>query len=204
MGVGQARVQSKLLCRLGLGRFLEMHHILITAKQRVGWSFAMDGRLTRRSAVCRRDWSGRTIVPRTHKCLRTRSKSGVLSGFPTALEPTLPRCLPGTNASALRSDRKAGQFLLRHDDIPPPPPIVVALGVCRLRLARIYVSSCPSSSIKGAVWEGRREFFLGGIRKSIVREDRLGVMCDQRRIKSGKKPAVGRNHFLPILRRPPM
>ena len=164
----------------------------------------MDGRLIRWSAVCRRDWSGRRIVPSAQKCFRTRSKSGVLSGFPTALEPTLPRSLPGTNHSTLRSDRKAGQFLLRHDDVPRPPPIVVALGVCRLRLARIYVSSCPSSSLKGAVWEGRTEFFLGGIRKSIVREGKSGTMCDVRRMKSGKKLAAGLDHFLSILRKPPM
>jgi hypothetical protein len=29
-------------------------------------------------------------------------------------------------------------------------------------------------------------------------------MCDLRRMKSGKKPAVGLDPFLPILRKPPM
>jgi hypothetical protein len=29
-------------------------------------------------------------------------------------------------------------------------------------------------------------------------------MCDPQRMKSGKKPAAGRNHFLLILRKPPM
>ena len=74
----------------------------------------------------------------------------------------------GQTLVPLPSDRKAGQLLVPRDDIPPPPPVLVTLGVCRLRLARICSSSYPSSSLKGAVWEGRREFFLGGIRKSIV------------------------------------
>jgi hypothetical protein len=66
------------------------------------------------------------------------------------------------------------------------------------------VGTYPSSSLKGAVWKGRTEFFLGGIRKSIVTEGKSEVMCDPQRMKSGKKPAAGRNHFLPILRKPPM
>src|SRR5580692_9949963 len=45
----------------------------------------------------------------------------------------------------------------------------------------------PSSPLKGAVWESRREFFPGGIEKSIVREGEFGMMCDLRRMKSGKK-----------------
>ena len=32
--------------------------------------------------------------------------------------------------------------------------------------------------------------------KSIVTEGKSEVMCDPQRMKSGKKPAVGRNHFL--------
>jgi len=65
----------------------------------------MDGQLSRRSAVCRQGWSGHRVVPWTQKCFRTRSKSSILSGFPTALESTLPRSSPGTNVSALRSYR---------------------------------------------------------------------------------------------------
>ena len=128
----------------------------------------MDGRLIRSSAVCRRNWGVHTILPGIQKCSRTTSGSVVLSGFPTALEPTLPRLSFGQTLVTLPSDRKAGQLLLSPDDIPPPAPVVVAIGVCRLRLARIYGSSFPSSLLKGAVWEGRTEFFLGGIRKSIV------------------------------------
>lgn len=163
----------------------------------------MHGRLIRSGTVCRRDWSAHRIVSEDQKCFRTRSKSVGLSGFPTAAGATLPRSFPVTNASPLPSDRKAGPLLMPRNDIPPPPPVVVALGVCRLRLARICSSSYPSSSLKGAVWEGRREFFLGGIRKSIVREGPFAMMCDLRRMKSGKKPAAGRNHFLPILQKPP-
>ena len=159
----------------------------------------MGGQLGRSAAVCGRKWGARTIVPGIQKCSRITSESGVLSGFPTALEPTLPRSLPGTNAGTLRSDRKAGQFLLQRDDIPPPPPVCRRARSLPPPPGPDVVSSCPSSSIQGAVWEGRTEFFLGGIRKSIVREDRSGVMCDQRRIKSGKKPAVGLKHFLQTL-----
>ena len=163
----------------------------------------MDGRLIRRSAVCRRGWTGRRIVPGAQKCFRTRSKSDVLSGFPTALQPTLLPSFPGTNTGTEPSGLRVNQPPLPRDDIPPPP-LVVSLRVCRLRLARIHVSSCPSSSIEGAVWEGRTEFFPGGIRKSIVREGKSGTMCDVRHMKSGRKPAVGLYHFLSILRKLPM
>jgi hypothetical protein len=163
----------------------------------------MDGRLICSSAVCRRDWSARRIVPGAQKSFRTRSKSVVLSGFPTALQSTLRRLALGTTASTLLSEQEAGQLLLSRNDIPPPC-IVGALEVCRLRLARIYGSSCPSSSLKGALREGLTEFFLGGIKKSIVTEGKSGVMCDLQRMKSGKKLADGLNRFLPILRKPPM
>ena len=85
----------------------------------------MDGRLTCSSAVRRRDWSARGIVPGVQKCFRTRLKSVVLSGFPTALEPTLPPLVPGANASTLPSNWRARQLPRPRDDIPPPPPVVV-------------------------------------------------------------------------------
>jgi hypothetical protein len=62
----------------------------------------------------------------------------------------------------------------------------------------------PSSSLKGAVWEGRTEFLLGGIEKSIVREGQFGMMCDLQRMKCGKKRAAGRRRFLPTLHKPPI
>jgi hypothetical protein len=65
-------------------------------------------------------------------------------------------------------------------------------------------SSSPSSLLKGAVWEGQTEFFLGGIKKSIVRVGKSGLMCDLQRMKSGKKHAAGRMRFLPIPRKPPI
>jgi hypothetical protein len=88
----------------------------------------MGERLICSSAVCRRDRSARRIALGDQKCCRTRSKSGVLSGFPTALEPTLRRFSLVTNLSTLPSDRKAGQLLVPRDDIPPPS-VVVALGI---------------------------------------------------------------------------
>lgn len=163
----------------------------------------MDGRLNCSRATCRRNWSARRIVPGAQKSFRTRSKSVVLSGFPTALQSALRRLTLGTTTSTLQSEQKAGQLLLSHNDIPPPV-VAAALEVCRLRLARIYDSSCPSSSLKGAVWKDRTEFFLGGTRKSIVQEGESVAMCDRRRMKSGRKPVVALNPFLPILRKPPM
>jgi DNA-directed RNA polymerase specialized sigma24 family protein len=94
----------------------------------------MAGQLIRSSAVCRHDWSARRIVPGVQKCFRTRSQSGVLSGFPTALEPTVPPSSPGTSASSRPSGRRPSQLPLPRDDIPatasrsrrarslPPPP----------------------------------------------------------------------------------
>jgi len=95
----------------------------------------MDGRLSRGSEVCRRGRSVRTIVPGAHKCSRTESEGVVLSGFPTAVEPSLRRLLPRTNPGAPPSNRRASQLLLRREDIPPPPLVVVALELCRVRLA---------------------------------------------------------------------
>ena len=164
----------------------------------------MVGLLSRSKAICTRNWGFRIIVPGSQKSPQIVLKNVVMSGFPTALEPALRRLSLGTHASPQPSDRKAGPLLVPRVDIPRPPPVVVVLGVCCLRLARIYGSSYPSSSLKGAVWEGRTEFFLGGIKKSIVREGSFVMMCDLQRMKSGKKPAAGLNHFSPILRKPPM
>ena len=81
----------------------------------------MDGQLSRSAAICGRKWDARAIVPRIQECSRTTSGSGVLSGFPTALETTLPRLSLETDASTLPLDREAGQLLVPRDDIPPPP-----------------------------------------------------------------------------------
>ena len=163
----------------------------------------MFGLLSRSRAGCRQHWGFCVIVLGAQKSLQIGLRKVVLSGFPTALEPTLPPSFSGANAGALPPYRRASRLPLPRDDIRPPP-LVAALGVCRLRLARIYGSSYPSPSFKGAVWEGRTEFFLGGIRKSIVRACSFGMMCALQRMKSGNKLAVGLNHFLPILRKPPM
>ena len=167
----------------------------------------MFGLLSRSNAVCRPGWAFRVIALGAQKSPQLVLRKVVLSGFPIALEPTLPPPLHGTNARTLPSDRKAGQLLLPRDDIPPPPPVALALEVCRLRLARIGPDIwflLHSSSLKGAVWEDRREFFSGGIRKSTATEGKSDVMCDLQRMKSGKKPAAGRNRFLQILHKPPM
>ena len=132
----------------------------------------MDGRLIRSSAVCRWNWGVHTILPGIQKCSRTTSGSVVLSGFPTALEPTLPRLSLRTNASPLPSDRKAGQLLLSPDDIPPPAPVVVAIGVCRLRLARIYGSSFPFVFTQGC---------------SMGRPDRILSWWDQEVDRNGRQ-----------------
>jgi len=166
-GVGRSRVQSELRCGPGLGQVSGNAPFSLMARQRVGWCFAMDGRLVRGSAECRRDWSGRRIVPATQKCFRTGLKIDVLSGFPTALDPTLPRSSRGTNASTLRSDRKAAQFLLRLDDLPPPPPFVVALGVCRLRLAgKWFLRALRHQSRVLYGQAGQNSFLVGSGRRS--------------------------------------
>jgi hypothetical protein len=165
--------------------------------------FVMEEQLSRSSAVCRRDRGFRAIVPGVQKSAQARLKNVVVSGLPTAVEASLLRLLPGAHASALPSDFRASQLPLPRDDIPPHPP-VVALGVCRLRLARMWFPLALRLHSKDAAWEGRTEFSLGGIKKSIARVGKSGVMCDLRRMKCGKKPAVGLNHFLPILHKPPM
>ena len=97
----------------------------------------MFGLLSRSNRVCRPDSAFRVIVLGEQKNPQIGLRKVVLSGFPTASEPSLPRLSLRTNASPLPSDWKAGQLLLSHDDIPPPAPVVVAIGVCRLRLARM-------------------------------------------------------------------
>ena len=96
----------------------------------------MDRLLSRRSAVCRAVRGLHATFPSAQQCPQTMLESAVLSGFPTAVEPSLPRLLPGTNASAMPSDQRGSQLPLPRDDIPPAP--AVTLGVCRLRLARMW------------------------------------------------------------------
>jgi len=97
----------------------------------------MSGLLSHSRAGCRRHWGFRVIVLGAQKSLQIGLRKVVLSGFPTALESTLRPSEPGTNASTLPSNWRARQLRRPRDDIPPPPPVVVALEVCRLRLARI-------------------------------------------------------------------
>ena len=79
----------------------------------------MFGLLSRSNAVCRRGWAFRVIVLGAQKSPQIGLRKVVLSGFPTALEPTLPPPLPGTNVGTLPSDRKASRLPLPRDDIPP-------------------------------------------------------------------------------------
>ena len=99
----------------------------------------MDRQLSRNSTVFRRDPALHATFPGARKYPQITLQSGVLSGFPTALEPSLPRRLPpGTAPCTPLADRRAGQLPLPRDDIPPQPLVVVTLGVCRLRLARMW------------------------------------------------------------------
>jgi hypothetical protein len=111
----------------------------------------MDRQLSRNSTVFRQDPALRATFPGARKYPQITLQSGVLSGFPTALEPSLPRRLPpGTAPCTPLADRRAGQLPLPRDDIPPqhccrharslpPPP------------GPDVVSSCPSSSLRGAL-----------------------------------------------------
>jgi len=120
-----------------VGKPLQMHHFIL--RQTLYWagSFAMFGLLSRSKTDCRRWWGFRVIFVGAHRNPQIVLKNVALSGFPTALEPTLRPLLPGTNASTVPSNRSASQPPLPRDDIPSPPPVVVMLGVYRLRLARI-------------------------------------------------------------------
>ena len=80
----------------------------------------MDGPLSSRSAVCRRDRGPHATFSSRQKFPQTTWESVVLSGFPTAGEPSLSRRLcPGTDPRALPSDWKGSQLPLPRDDIPP-------------------------------------------------------------------------------------
>jgi len=80
----------------------------------------MDGPLSRKSAVCRGDRGLHATFSSRQKSPQTTWESVVLSGFPTAREPSLSRRLcPGTDPRGLPSDRKGSQLPLPRDDIPP-------------------------------------------------------------------------------------
>ena len=80
----------------------------------------MDGPLSRKSAVCRRDRGLHATFASRRKSPQTTWESVVLSGFPTARELSLSRRLcPGTDPRALPSDWKGSPLLLPRDDIPP-------------------------------------------------------------------------------------
>jgi hypothetical protein len=77
----------------------------------------MDGPLSRKSAVCRRDRGLHATFASRRKSPQTTWESVVLSGFPTVREPSLSRRLcPGTDPRALPSGWKGSQ--LPRDDIP--------------------------------------------------------------------------------------
>ncbi len=80
----------------------------------------MDGPLSHKSAVCRRDRGLHATFSSRRKSPHTTWESVVLSGFSTAEEPSLSRRLcPGTDPRALASDGKGSQLPLPRDDIPP-------------------------------------------------------------------------------------
>jgi hypothetical protein len=79
----------------------------------------MDGPLSRQSAGCRRDRRLLATFSSRKKSPQTTWESVVLSGFPTAREPSLSRRLcAGTDPRALPSDRKGSPLPLPRDDIP--------------------------------------------------------------------------------------
>jgi hypothetical protein len=80
----------------------------------------MDGPLSSKSAVRRRDRGPRATLPGRQKSPQTMWESVVLSGFPTAGAPSLSRRLrAGTDPRAVPSDWKGRQLPLPRDDIPP-------------------------------------------------------------------------------------
>ncbi len=80
----------------------------------------MDGPLNGKSAVCRRDRGPYATFPGRQKSPQTTRESVVLSGFPTAGEPSVSRRLrPGTGPRALPSDWKGSRLPLPRDDISP-------------------------------------------------------------------------------------
>jgi hypothetical protein len=81
----------------------------------------MDGPLSRESAVCRRGRGPHATLSGRQKFPQTTWESVVLSGFPTAGEPSLSRRLrAGTDPRALPSDRNGIRLPLPRDDIPAP------------------------------------------------------------------------------------
>jgi hypothetical protein len=96
----------------------------------------MFGLLSRSRTVWRRDWAFCVIVFGAQKSSQIGLRKVVLSGFPTALEPTLPPSLPGANAGALPPYWRASRLPLPRDTVPPQPPVVVRARSFRLRLAR--------------------------------------------------------------------
>jgi len=80
----------------------------------------MFGLMRRSRAGCRRDWAFRVIVLGAQKSPQIGLRKIVLSGFLTALEPTLPPSLPGANAGALPPYRRASRLPLPRDGIPHP------------------------------------------------------------------------------------
>jgi hypothetical protein len=76
--------------------------------------------LSSKSAICRRDRGLHATFPSRQKFPQTMWESVVLSGFPTAGEPSLsPRLRPGADPRALPSDLEGSQLPLPRDDIPP-------------------------------------------------------------------------------------
>jgi hypothetical protein len=93
----------------------------------------MDGPLSRKSAVCIRDRGHHAIFSSRQKSPQTTWESVVLSGFPTAGEPSLScRLRPGTApVLCLRIGREANchchgmtsrRSLSSHVQSFPPPP----------------------------------------------------------------------------------
>ena len=80
----------------------------------------MHGPLSSKSADCRRDRGLHATFSSRQKFPQTTRESVVLSGFPTAGEPSLSRRLrPGTDPRALPSDWERSPLPLPRDDIPP-------------------------------------------------------------------------------------
>jgi hypothetical protein len=80
----------------------------------------MDGPLSRESAVCKRGRGLHATFSSRQKFPLPRWESVILSGFPTAGEPSLSRRIcPGTDPRALPSDWKGNQLPLPRDGIPP-------------------------------------------------------------------------------------
>jgi hypothetical protein len=80
----------------------------------------MDGPLSTKSADCRRGSGLGATFSGRQKSPQTTWESVVLSGFPTAGEPSLSRRIcPGKDPRALRSDWKGNQLPLPRDGIPP-------------------------------------------------------------------------------------